>query len=168
MVGGTISVVSGGKFANGAKTFAFIRMLQEAPGFYKKHVRYDVDLGPGGAAVQKGVLSSPVEGANNIGIQGDPINDPCWACEGSGMSNMLNAIPGVNAVAGMHDYFQVSMGENITRDILNVPGMPVAAAITYGGAIGQALNNNPGIYVPINLGDSDERDSDYVSVSWGM
>ena len=46
---------------------------------------------------------------------------------------MLNRVPGINAVAGMHDMFQVSMDRVFfpgARDWLNVPGMPVAAAVT--------------------------------------
>ena len=44
----------------------------------------------------------------------------------------LNKIGGVNAVAGLHDTFQINLTDNFyIRDILNVPGMPIVAAITY-------------------------------------
>ena len=43
----------------------------------------------------------------------------------------MNRVPGVNAVAGLHDVFQVNLGG--MRNILNVPGMPIAAIVTYAG-----------------------------------
>jgi hypothetical protein len=55
----------------------------------------------------------------------------------------LVTVPGLNAVAGMHDLFQVSMGTTIWRDVLNVPGMAVAAGITYSGFFGELLNMAP-------------------------
>ena len=51
------------------------------------------------------------------------------------MSRFANFIPGVNAVSGMHDMFQVTLdkwGGDWARNILNVPGMIPAAGITYG------------------------------------
>lgn len=47
----------------------------------------------------------------------------------------MNAIPGINAVSGMHDVFQVRLdqfGGSFARNVLNVPGMPLAAGLTYG------------------------------------
>ncbi len=46
------------------------------------------------------------------------------------MSEALNKFGGVNAVAGLHDVFQINLDGKL-RDILNVPGMPIAAAVTY-------------------------------------
>ena len=50
----------------------------------------------------------------------------------------MNRIPGMNAIAGMHDVFQVRLDQfggshfgSILRGGLNIPGMPVAAALTY-------------------------------------
>ena len=39
----------------------------------------------------------------------------------------------MNAVAGLHDFFQINLGS--LRNVLNVPGMPVAALITYTGML---------------------------------
>ena len=47
---------------------------------------------------------------------------------------MLNRVPGINAVAGMHDMFQINLDRVFwpgARDWLNVPGMLVAAPVTY-------------------------------------
>jgi hypothetical protein len=50
--------------------------------------------------------------------------------EGAKASRILNSVGGINAVAGMHDTFQIHLPYP-WRDILNIPGVPVAAAITY-------------------------------------
>ena len=57
---------------------------------------------------------------------------PDFLSEGGPLSEALNKLGGVNAVAGLHDVFQISLSDKFyIRDILNVPGMPVAAALTY-------------------------------------
>mgnify|MGYP002876395040 CR=1 FL=1 len=161
VMGGTASVVGGGKFANGASTAAFLYTLRELPSIYKDVVGYDVDLGPGGKPVQKTELSPPVKGANNVGVQGGPVGDPCFGCEGGPVSRVANQIPGVNAVAGLHDQMQVSLGTGIARDVLNVPGMVPAAAFTYAAALGQPLqylSNQQIIY--LSVANSFDRDDD--------
>lgn len=56
----------------------------------------------------------------------------------------------------MHDVQQVSMGNSIWRDVLNVPGMAVAAGVTYAGFAGQAFNAMPDyLYMPIQINDED-------------
>jgi len=168
VVGGTASRLGGGKFANGAQTFGFLRLFQELPGYYEKQVGFDLDASPGGNAAQKTEFSSPVEGANNIGFQGGPVDNPCFGCEGGSLSLAADQIPGINAVAGLHDVFQTSMGTSIWRDVLNVPGMPVAAEVTYGGFIGQALNTAPAnLYVPINVRRDGNRKSRNTQVYFG-
>ncbi len=159
VVGGTAAVLGGGRFANGARTMAFMHLFKEAHTLYKDKVGYDLDAGPGGAAVGKDPISGPpVQGANNIGTQ-DNIVDPnsMWG-EGGKVSRFANQIPTVNAIAGMHDVFQVSMGGSVWRDVLNVPGMAVAAGVTYAGFVGQILNSAPDyLYVPIQTNDDDRK-----------
>jgi hypothetical protein len=145
VVGGTISERTGGKFANGAKAAAFLVALQGLPALYKKTVGYELDMGPGGAAVEKGPTGLPVEGANNVGTQdvwefddnGQRIVGSFE--EGGSLSNTLNQVPGINAVAGAHDVMQVSLGTGLARDVLNVPGMIPAAAFTYTAALARPL-----------------------------
>ncbi|GAA5442112.1 hypothetical protein Misp06_00273 [Microbulbifer sp. NBRC 101763] len=161
IVGGTASAVSGGKFANGAKAAAFLTALQGLPSLYKKVVGYDLDMGPGGDAVGKGELQKPVEGANNIGTQNAKLNPDCVACEGGRLSEALNQVPGINAVAGVHDVMQVSLGTGLARDVLNVPGMIPAAAFTYAAALGQPLtylNTGQIIGVATTYSRNKERD----------
>nr|WP_276611278.1 RHS repeat-associated core domain-containing protein [Thioalkalivibrio sp. XN8] len=158
-IGGTVSTLGGGKFANGAKTFGFVRLFKEMPAFYRRVVRYDLDISPGTEPVEKGFEGRPVQGANNIGVQrpwkydADGERRIGFFEEGGRLSNVANRIPGVNAVAGVHDVFQVSMGTSISRDVFNVPGMAVAAAVTYPGFLGQLFNSAPAdVYLPAQLG----------------
>jgi len=97
---------------------------------YEYAVGYKVDPSSGGPAASKGPNDRPVEGANNVGYQGN--TEYSILNEGNAFSNWLNKIPGVNAIAGMHDIFQINMPDKFfVRDVLNVPGMPVAAVMTY-------------------------------------
>lgn len=69
----------------------------------------------------------------NIGTAG-PVDPNSWWGEGGIVSRLANNIPGVNAVSGLHDVFQIrldEMGGNIARNALNVPGMLPAAGVTY-------------------------------------
>ena len=93
--------------------------------------------------MEKGDLTMPFKGPNHVGAQGGsldargfPIGN-AWdkfVNEGGVLSRILNVVPGINAVAGLHDVFQVDLeqyGSPIARNLLNVPGMIPAATITY-------------------------------------
>lgn len=81
--------------------------------------------------------SPPVEGANNVGeVSRAPLSARTGLEEGSDISKALNAVPGINAVAGLHDVMQntwTALGGNTLRTGLNHLGMLPAAAITYTG-----------------------------------
>ena len=126
--GGTASELTGGKFANGAYTVAFVIGLRSLPNAYNEFVGYELDMRPGGAAVGKEATQMPVEGANNIGTQHESVDPGCLFCEGGRIYRALNKVLGINAVAGVHDVFQVKLGVGLRREIFNIPGMPVAAA----------------------------------------
>jgi hypothetical protein len=92
----------------------------------------------GGRSVLKDRLSLPIEGVNNIGTQGGPLDPNGWFNEGGRVSRFLNNVPGVNGVAGLHDVFQIRIDQwvgSVARKTLNVPGMLPAAAITYTGLL---------------------------------
>jgi len=95
---------------------------------------------------EKQFETRPQEGFNNIGEQGTTLSGHYWndfLKEGGGLGKILNVVPGLNSVAGLHDVFQITLSRNINnfaRTALNFPGMPVAAAINY-----SALFNNSGI-----------------------
>jgi len=139
--GGVSAEVTGGDFKDGFKAAG---IFAGAKYLYNQVVPYDSTWKKGGAAQKKGEFEMPTEGQNNIGTQGHQTIDRSWfkpmkdgflnVQEGGGLSRMLNHVPGINAVAGMHDVFQVSMDRVFfegSRNYFNVPGMPVAAAITY-------------------------------------
>jgi hypothetical protein len=154
--GGVVKELGGGKFKDG---FTLAGVAAGARHLYNSVVAFDVDPRPGGPAVEKTLNQRPVAGANNIGIQGEPP-DPSWFDknginwrEGSGINRLLNRVPGVNAVAGLHDTFQTNMDTVFfqgARDVFNVPGMLPAAAITY-----TALLDGPGM--PALLVDETRR-----------
>ena len=107
--------------------------------------------------MKKTDVQPPVRGANNIGFQGGqvvdglPLDFSCGFCEGGTYSRILNRVPGVNAVAGLHDVFQINLGS--MRNVLNVPAMPVAALVTYAGM----LQGVASVQLTIRYGD---RESD--------
>ena len=115
-------------------------------------VRYYFSFEPGGDPIQKSDVSRPVKGANNIGEQGCKLLDgfplgTTWerfVSEGGTLSRPLNVVPGINAVTGLHDVFQISLelyGSASARSIWNVPGMISAAAITYGALLDGVSGN---------------------------
>ena len=80
----------------------------------------------------------PIEGANNF-AESRPVVDPAtFTGEGGRLSRVMNRVPGMNAIAGLHDVFQVRLDQlggdrfgSFLRTTLNFPGMPVAAGLTY-------------------------------------
>ena len=126
------SLLTGSDFAEGA---FFALTTASARFVYNKVVQYDTTWESGGEAIEKDQLHRPREGANNIGTAGPLNRNGLWN-EGGRVSRFANRIPGINAVAGMHDVFQITldqMGGYLTRNIFNIPGMLPAAALTYGG-----------------------------------
>lgn len=63
------------------------------------------------------------------------------------MSLFLNSIRGINAVAGLHDTFQTALNNSGLREILNVPGMIPAAAITYPALMASDMESTVMMYV---------------------
>jgi RHS repeat-associated protein len=156
LIAGTVSEVTGGKFANGASTVAFTSILRAIPDVYEKFVGYELDIRPGEGVVQKMDDTMPQRGRINFGIQGRPITDPCLLCENGPVAHVANRVWGIDAVSGLHDVMQISM-DSIYRDIFNVLLMPLAAAVTYTGFIGQALNSMPA-HLPIPVRANRERE----------
>ncbi len=132
LAGGGVSELAGQGFEKGAM-FAGITALARFT--YNEIVSYDVTWEPGGEAVEKDPAAMPCYGCNNVGTAGK-LNPDGLFNEGGRVSRAANHIPGVNATAGLHDVFQVKLDEwlgSIGREILNVPGMIPAAAITGAG-----------------------------------
>lgn len=133
--GGVLAEAGGGDFRQG---FMF---AGGAAGFawgYQELVDYGATWASGGEARGKYRYTMPHEGANVIGRATEAIDPNSFWNEGGTLSRFLNHIPGMNAIAGMHDIFQVRLDQfggshfgSMLRNGLNVPGMPVAAALTY-------------------------------------
>lgn len=141
LLGGTVSEISGGKFASGAGSAAMLTALREVPGYYKRAVGYDLDIRPGKGFYPKDQLTPPQKGYDNIGAQGnsDPYDNPGLWDEGGRVSKALNYVPGINAVGGLHDAWQIRNGVGLRRELLNVPLMLPAAVVTYAGFAGVPL-----------------------------
>ncbi|MEO7386406.1 MAG: FG-GAP-like repeat-containing protein [Gammaproteobacteria bacterium] len=137
IVGGATAKVGGGEFrdglaySGGAATFGFA---------YDRLVNYSPTWASGGPAQGKQRFDMPIEGANNFAESRRVIDPTTFSGEGGRLSRFINRIPGMNAIAGMHDVFQVRIDQlggdrfgSILRNSMNYPGMPVAAALTYPG-----------------------------------
>ena len=133
MGGGVSSEIMGGDFADGYKV-AFI--TSAAAYAYSVVVKYNATWESGGDAVDKTSTDAGIKGANNIGIAGKVDSNSLFG-EGGKVSRFLNKIPGVNAIAGLHDTMQVGfdtlqgVSDGWMRTVFNVPAMVPATALTY-------------------------------------
>ena len=135
--GGGVSELAGQGFERGAM---FAGITAFARYTYNELVQYDAKWEPGKEAVRKEPYDMPIEDKINIGTQGGALNPDGLFNEGGRISRLLNTIPGTNATAGVHDVFQVKIdiffGKGdvgaLMRNVLNVPGMIPAAALSYG------------------------------------
>lgn len=124
-------------------SFSYSVNTQAAEEAYNQIVDYAADWSPGGEAVEKTRYQRPRAGNNNVGTAGK-LNPDGLFNEGGYLSRVANYIPGINAVAGLHDNFQVnldSLGGELARGALNVPGMVLAAPITYGALINRSFRS---------------------------
>lgn len=135
VVGGAAAKVGGGEFrdgflySGGAASFGYA---------YDRVVAYSATWASGGAAQGKQRFDMPVEGANNFAESRRVIDSGTFSGEGGRLSRLMNRIPGMNAIAGLHDVFQVRLDQfggdrfgSVLRTAMNFPGMPVAAGLTY-------------------------------------
>ena len=139
LAGGGIAEMSGGNFGDGALyTFG----ASSAAYAYYKTVGYNVTWKKGGKAVPKDADTPPVKGANNIGYA-VPKPGVNFFDEGGPLSTTLNnTVPGINAVAGLHDIFQIQLDRLGLRNVLCWPGMLPAAAFTYTALMTDSLTTS--------------------------
>ncbi len=136
IAGGGVAEMSGGDFRDG---FMFAGITAASRYMYNKFVPYDATWEKGCAAVEKSRNDSPIEGANNIGVQGRGIDPNGWRNEGGRISRFMNNIPGINAVAGLHDVFQINLG-SFAGTVLCYPSMLPLAVPTYAGLMADNLS----------------------------
>ena len=135
LVGGATATIGGGDFREGFGYSAGAAGFSYA---YNRIVHYQATWAPGGAAQGKERFGMPIEGANNFAESRSVVDPATFTGEGGRLSRFMNRIPGMNAIAGLHDVFQVRLdllgGDRFgqaLRNTLNFPGMPVAAGLTY-------------------------------------
>jgi hypothetical protein len=135
LAGGATAQVAGGDFRKG---FAYSAGAASFGYAYDQIVKYNATWASGGAAQSKRRFDMPNEGANNFAESQTILNPSGLTGEGGRLSRFMNRIPGMNAIAGLHDVFQVRLdllgGDrfgSVLRSTLNFPGMPIAAGLTY-------------------------------------
>jgi RHS repeat-associated protein len=135
VAGGALAEAGGGEFRQG---FLFAGGAAGLSWGYQEVVNYAASWESGSAAQGKYRYTMPRDGVNNIGEAVAAIDPNSIWGEGGRLSRAMNRIPGINAVAGLHDVFQVRLDQfggsrfgPLLRGGLNFPGMPVAAALTY-------------------------------------
>jgi RHS repeat-associated protein len=136
-VGGASARLQGASFGRG---FLFAGIGSGAEYAYRAAVGYGTEWGPGGPAQPKESLARPIKGADNVGFTlRNGIDDPALTSsesvfgEGAPLMRLANHVPGINAVAGLHDIWQrqtAILGGDLLRNVLNVPGMAVAVGGT--------------------------------------
>ena len=135
VAGGTMSALRGGKFELGVAFSGGAALINSA---YRGITKFPgINPGPGGAAQIKRVSGpAAIWGANNIGDSVYDASDRTLTSEGSRFSRMLNHIPYMNAMAGLHD--SITSDQYLGKNFLsNVPTMAPAYALTVTGSIDQ-------------------------------
>ncbi|GAB4361819.1 MAG: hypothetical protein Kow006_32830 [Gammaproteobacteria bacterium] len=158
IVGGASSEIYGGRFRDG---FRFSFFSSASRYIYNNALGYDVTWERGkGLANQTTGLYDEANGVpfvpNVIGTNTEKLvwsngKLEFWSNfwkQGGLVSESLNKIPGLNSLAKLHDYFQIGLDrlaggyeqDSWLRQLLNVPAMVPATAMSYGAL----LNNHMG------------------------
>jgi RHS repeat-associated protein len=159
LAGGVTSAAQGGNFGDGFKYAAvgssLIMGATKAADYYKSRVGGPVRMGPGDtlpeAFNEQGEWGlgyyPPVDGRapgvnfNVIGLNEHLVKNDFlrnFFRQAGPLSNTLNYVPGINAVAHLHDWW-FNSNTLPFNSIVNVGSMLPAAGITYSAAAGQFL-----------------------------
>ena len=151
LAGGTTAALGGGKFKNGAGTFAFLTYFGEAADYYQKGVGRLADPLPGENRENQSLYvpddmgrQRPEDQRMNV-IALNREMDGSWkdyVTQGGLLSRVLNVIPMINATAGLHDFWFNEGNPNKLPFTLitNVGTMLPAAVVTMGAAVGRVTN----------------------------
>jgi hypothetical protein len=143
--GGLVAVAYGEKFSSGARTYAFMRLLTESA------VYYQVSFGAS-ATLRSGENRSPNyfkedqsgrqfpadHDLNVIGLNDDITTVGTLkglVTQGGAFSRAANLVPGINATAGLHDYW-FNSGKLRWNLYNNIGSVPFAMAVTYAANAG--------------------------------
>jgi len=144
VAGGFAAKSVGGSWNQGVKMAGAFAMVNYG---YDRIVGFNPVWKGGDRAVGKKNMDPPLKGRINVGMVTKNVDPNAMWTEGGIVSLAANKIPGVNAVAGLHDQFQrglqTAFGVGARNNILlNVGGMGIAAGVTYSGLVG----NNPAFF----------------------
>jgi len=150
IIGGTISEITGGKFANGAETFAFMQMFTEVARYYEEAVGRKADPFPGANREPNDYRVHEPTGRqlpnswdlNVIGFN-DPLEDSWYLPgnvlkQGGLVGRVLNMVPTMNAIAAVHDLWLNRPGVPFTV-FNNVATMLPAAVVGVGASFGNLM-----------------------------
>ena len=140
-------MLSGGKFANGARTFTFLHLITESAHYYRSAVGREASALPGENREQTSYDVDPAgrqlpayESLNVIGLNnpltGDLVTD--LFRQGGLFSKALNVIPAMNSTAALHDYW-FNSGQLEFSTFNNVGTMLPAAAISVSASVGNLI-----------------------------
>jgi len=179
LVGGTVSEATGGKFANGAVTAAFVSILAEgAAAHYRENVGGNPTMEPGENIDGKPVYEiDPLTGKQRVEDRVMNVFGPNRTgkvcSQGSRCSRFFNEVPGFNSlIARPHD--RLFNGPNAIPFNLftNVSTMLPTAAYGYTAYLGQhqaALSTLQALYlsVPESIDRDGYRRDDYSDAAIG-
>jgi RHS repeat-associated protein len=136
LAGGGISELAGGNFAEG---FILAGASSALYWGYKAMAGFAPNYGPGedipGGRYEPNNLKQAPTGKNVSGLNQELTGDfweDFWT-QGSFVSQRINAFPGGNATAGLHDFWMNNISMNL---VTNVATMLPAAVVSYGAALG--------------------------------
>ena len=156
---GLAAELAGGEFGEGAGMTAFLQTFVEFADFYEQSTTYKADPLPGENRGKSTYAPDenhhqPVDSQgknvtlyNDEELTGDFFED--FLKQQGPLSKVLNLIPGINATAGLHDYWTNKMSDQMGDDysqVLNFGSIPPSVAITYAAIIGnymQGWQDNP-------------------------
>ena len=106
---------------------------------------------PENTPLPESVTSANISGINEALVMDktgkiDFWNPANFMRQGGPVSTVVNAsilIPAGHGISVLHEYIQIALGspDSLLRNIGNIPGMGIAAAITYGGL----MHGNPSV-----------------------
>ena len=170
VIGGTISEVTGGKFANGASTAVFVSLMSAASEYYEKAVGRKASALPGENREGQSTYNpdpntgrqAPQDASMNIIGHNEPLTGD-WVedlgKQGSGISKALNLAPGGNSTAGLHDYWLNPGNPNqLPKTLINNVGTILpAAGISVAASIGNYTRGNGVMVMTMYYLDSQRR-----------
>ncbi len=151
-VGGTASKLGGGKFANGARTAAYLQAFSEAADHYREYTRREAKAGPGEFADPNNtdpyryryieIEDTYIDPTHKLTVIGthDPLTEDFaqdFFSQGGSFGRVATFVPGVEATAVYHDTVVIRAGSDYNRWVVNFTTIPHSVAISYSAIVGE-------------------------------